>query len=140
MIFGVILGSIATVLYLKKSHTKLLNEQKDDFLQKSSEHESNYSQLSSEFNDVKSETNNQKEAAVQKIGDAFHTGSEMMEKMGTGLERIQQLVTNTSEPIQRIFETGNEAQGMISNSRSSILFVLLFSYLWLINKWFFSNV
>ena len=120
LLFGTIIGCIACVIHSKRTHVKELDSLKSNLAKKLSEHDQGTENLSAELAAVKKELKEQKEITVEKISEAFHEGSRMMEEMSAGLNHIHELVIHTQEPIQNISESSNTAQGMIENSRNSM--------------------
>lgn len=120
LIAGVLIGYITATIVSKKSTKNQILAVENKLKQKISDSESASKSAHLELEKVKTQAEEQKQITIQKIGEAFHAGSNMMEEMGTGLSQIQELVNNTSEPIQNIFDSGNKAQNMINNSRTSM--------------------
>ena len=120
LIIGIAIGSIACIKYLNKSHAKKLKTLEQELAQKSLDQGSTCKDISNELITVKKDAKEQKEITIEKIGEAFHAGSQMMEEMAVSLNNILELVKKTETPIQNISESSDTAQGMIDNSRNSM--------------------
>ena len=71
-------------------------------------------------NTATSKNSDQHQLSIQKINEAFHTGSSMMEEMSSSLKDIENQMQSTEEPIITIHNTGNEALSKIESSKKSI--------------------
>lgn len=120
LLIGVILGGAASGIIVKKKSAKTFKQLQQEHQALAQERDNSIISHQKELETQKTSAEEQKSIAMEKINDAFHAGSEMMEDMTVGLSRIQELVGNTSEPIQIISESGKKAQVMISDGRTSM--------------------
>ena len=120
LIIGIAIGSFVCAKYLNKSHATNLKALEQELAKNVLDQDSACKSINAELISVKKDSQEQKEITIEKISEAFHAGSQMMEEMASSLNNILELVSKTETPIQNISESSDTAQGMIDNSRNSM--------------------
>ena len=120
LLTGLGIGTASTVLAQRKKILRISEKHKTELrnitieMKECADASKQASKLTS------NENSDQHELSIQKINEAFHTGSTMMEEMASSLTNIEKQVQSTEEPIRVIHTTGNEALNNIEGSKRSI--------------------
>lgn len=117
---GSLLSSGIVYFFVKNSHEKLIQDSQLKFSQTINELNEEKSAIQNELDSEKARNHSQKNLTIEKISNAFHASSELMEEMTHSLGDIQAQVNSTSEPIENINNASAEAQQMIQISQSSM--------------------
>ena len=120
LILGLGAGAAATTMvsrkklnHIKLQHKNLMQSTKES-MQKSVD------SAIAEADSIRQKNIDQHQLSIEKINEAFHTGSSMMEEMATGLKQIEDQVQSTEQPILDISTSGTEALNQIDISKQSI--------------------
>ncbi len=120
LITGVGIGAAASVPVWRKKASQQQQKLVKELEVAKSELTDELSKAQNTLITFKNETSKQHQLEIDKINEAFHTGSSMMEEMTNSLNNIGKLVQSTEQPIHNISQTGSDALSKIDNGQQSI--------------------
>lgn len=119
-IFGIVTGILVTATKYRKKISQLENIQQSKLDEANIKFIHDLSEAKLAVENLQQETEAQHQAELEKINEAFHTGSIMMEDMTNNLNNIGNLIKTTEKPINDISQTGSKALSKIQNGQYSI--------------------
>ena len=120
LLTGAALGAGSALLVCRKNANKLVKSHKTELQRLKLELRETIDASKQTLDATNNENSDQHQLSIEKINEAFHTGSSMMEEMSAGLKNIEDQVHSTEGPIREILDTGSKALSNINGNKKSI--------------------